>query len=99
MYKLSMTLFNDEHIEDYNYLKCLYKTIPSNIKVYHYHYSELEELISKINKEIEIDRKLEISELEAKVYAYEKIIANSNFKTILEDNKIKKKTKKRGEDK
>ena len=37
-----------------------------------------------INKEYEIiDVKKRIAELEAKVYAYEKIIANSNFAPIL----------------
>lgn len=35
-----------------------------------------------------------ISNLEAKVYAYEKIIANSNFKTILEEPKTNTNSKK-----
>ena len=50
----------------------------------------MEKLWSKeqdiINKEYEItEYKRKISELEAKVYAYEKIIANSNFAPIIRE--------------
>lgn len=38
-------------------------------------------------KNIEAEHKINTSILEAKVYAYEKIIANSNFKTVLEEPK------------
>ena len=45
-----------------------------------------------INKEYEIiEVKKRIAELEAKVYAYEKIIANSNFAPIIIDLKEKDK--------
>lgn len=44
-----------------------------------------------INKEYEITKyKEKISELEAKVYAYEKIIANSNFAPIMRKNNEEK---------
>jgi len=101
MYKLSMTMFSTKHIRDYSDLSRRYDTVPNDLKVYEYHYSELAKLISEANKEIEIeiDRKLEISELEAKVYAYEQIISNSNFKVMVEENKTKKKNKKRGKKK
>lgn len=85
MYKLSMRMFNDKHIVSYD-----------TPKKYNYTYDELFELLNEENKKIEIDRKLELSELQGKVYAYEKIIANSNFKTILEEPKTNK--KKEGED-
>lgn len=42
-----------------------------------------------IANEIFIEVKLLNAELQAKVYTYEKIIANSNFKPILEDKKLK----------
>lgn len=99
MYKLSMSIFGTKHIRDYSDLSRRYNTVPNDLKVYEYHYSELAKLISEVNKEIEIDRKLEISELEAKVYAYEQIISNSNFKVMVEENKTKKKNKKRGKKK
>ena len=38
-----------------------------------------------IAKEISIEIKLMTAELQAKVYTYEKIIANSNFKPILQE--------------
>ena len=49
-----------------------------------------------INKEYEItEYKRKISELESKVYAYEKIIANSNFAPIISNEKsdLKEKNK------
>lgn len=99
MYKLSMTMFDNKHIKNYDDYKRKYDTVPNDLKLYEYRYSELAKLISEVNKEIEIDRKLEISELEAKVYAYEQIISNSNFKVMVEKNKTKKKNKKRGKKK
>ena len=42
-----------------------------------------------ISNEI-IECKRKIAELEAKVYAYEKIIANSNFSPIMRENSEKK---------
>ena len=56
----------------------------------------MEKLWSKeqdiINKEYEItEYKEKISELEAKIYVYEKIIANSNFAPIIIDLKEKDK--------
>lgn len=45
--------------------------------------------IEKVVDEIIILYKLKNAELEAKVYTYEKIIANSNFKPILKENKNK----------
>ena len=42
-----------------------------------------------ISNEI-IEYKRKIAELEAKVYAYEKIIANSNFAPIMRENSEKK---------
>ena len=43
-----------------------------------------------INKEYEIiEAKKRIAELEAKVYTYEKIIANSNFAPIIKNDKEK----------
>ena len=42
-------------------------------------------------KQIDLEHRLEIAELEAKVYTYEKIIANSNFAPILKENKKTKK--------
>ena len=45
-----------------------------------------------INKESEItEYKIKIAELEAKIYTYEKIIANSNFAPIIIDLKEKNK--------
>ena len=45
-----------------------------------------------INKESEItEYKIKIAELEAKIYTYEKIIANSNFAPIIIDLKEKDK--------
>ena len=49
-------------------------------------------LISYYQKELEIKN----AELEAKIYAYEKIIANSNFAPILKENK-KSKNESKGE--
>lgn len=49
-----------------------------------------------INKEYEItEYKRQISELESKVYVYEKIIANSNFAPIISNEKsdLKEKNK------
>ena len=47
-----------------------------------------------INKEYEIiEYKRKISELEAKVYAYEKIITNSNFAPIISNEKSELKEK------
>lgn len=43
--------------------------------------------LNKIIENILIRYKLEVGELEAKVYTYEKIIANSNFAPILKENK------------
>ena len=45
-----------------------------------------------IAKEIDIEFKLLTAELQAKVYTYEKLIANSNFKPILEKKKSKENT-------
>lgn len=56
-------------------------------KLEKYSYSFIEETVDKI---IILHLK-EKAELEAKVYIYEKIIANSNFSPILKENKIKKK--------
>ena len=43
-----------------------------------------------INKEYEItEYKRKISELEAKIYAYERIIANSNFAPIMREISIR----------
>ena len=55
----------------------------------------MEKLWSKeqdiINKEYEItEYKEKISELEAKIYVYEKIIANSNFAPIIRKNSEEK---------
>ena len=47
-------------------------------------------LISYYQKELETKN----AELEAKVYTYEKIIANSNFAPILKENKSHKKESK-----
>ena len=54
----------------------------------------IERLLSKeqdiINKEYEItEYKRKISELETKVYVYEKIIANSNFAPIMREISIR----------
>lgn len=54
----------------------------------------IERLLSKeqdiINKEYEItEYKRKISELEAKIYVYEKIIANSNFTPIMREISIR----------
>ena len=54
----------------------------------------MEKLWSKeqdiINKEYEItEYKRKISELEAKIYAYERIIANSNFAPIMREISIR----------
>lgn len=58
----------------------------------------MEKLWSKeqdiINKEYEItEYKRKISELEAKIYAYERIIANSNFAPIISNEKSELKEK------
>ena len=50
--------------------------------------------ISRVVDNIIILYKLKNAELEAKVYTYEKIIANSNFKPILKENKSTKKESK-----
>lgn len=52
------------------------------------------EAFEDIIEKIVIKHKLLISELEAKVYTYEKIIANSNFAPILKENKNTKKESK-----
>lgn len=54
---------------------------PNSECIKHYRIEEFEDIIEKIV----IKHKLLISELEAKVYTYEKIIANSNFAPILKD--------------
>ena len=47
-----------------------------------------------INKESEItEYKIKIAELEAKIYTYEKIIANSNFAPIISNEKSELKEK------
>jgi hypothetical protein len=60
---------------------------PSDDCIKHYRITQFEDIIEKIV----IKHKLEMAELEAKVYAYEKIIANSNFLPILKENKKPKK--------
>lgn len=50
--------------------------------------------IDEIIKELQTEIKLYTANLEAKVYAYEKIIANSNFSVILKENKKTKELKK-----
>ena len=45
-----------------------------------------------VAKEISAEIKLLNAELQAKVYTYEKIIANSNFKPVLEKKKSKENT-------
>lgn len=65
-------------------------TYPSSDYIKHYRIKEFEDIIEKIV----IKHKLLISELEAKVYTYEKIIANSNFAPILKENKKPKKESK-----
>ena len=65
-------------------------TYPSNDYIKQYRIRDFENIIGKIA----IKHKLLISELEAKVYTYEKIIANSNFAPIL-----KNKNKNSGSDK
>lgn len=60
---------------------------PYSDYIKHYRITEFEDIINKIV----IKHKLEISELEAKVYTYEKIISNSNFAPILKENKKKSK--------
>lgn len=60
---------------------------PCNNYIKHYRITEFEDIINKIV----IKHKLEISELEAKVYTYEKIISHSNFAPILKENKKKNK--------
>lgn len=52
----------------------------------HTQYVGLDELIEKILTR----HRLYVAELEAKVYTYEKIIANSNFAPILKESKNKK---------
>lgn len=56
---------------------------PSDDCIKHYTIKEFENIIEKIV----IKHKLLISELEAKVYTYESIIANSNFAPILKNKK------------
>lgn len=58
-------------------------TYPSNDYIKQYRIKEFEDIIGKIV----IKHKLIIGELEAKVYTYEQIIANSNFKAILSKDK------------
>ena len=59
---------------------------PSDDCIKHYGIKEFEDIIEKIV----IKHKLLISELEAKVYTYETIIANSNFAPLLKENKFDK---------
>lgn len=61
---------------------------PYNDYIKQYRIVEFENIITKIV----IKHKLEIAELEAKVYTYEKIIENSNFASILKESKNKKKS-------
>ena len=56
---------------------------PNSNCIRRYHIKEFENII----RDIVTKHKLEIAKLEAKVYAYEKIIANSNFSAILKENK------------
>lgn len=63
---------------------------PSSDCIKQYRIKDFEDIIEKIV----IKHKLLISELEAKVYTYEKIIANSNFAPILKENKKSKKESK-----
>ena len=67
---------------------------PNSDYIQHYRVEEFEVIIDKII----IKHKLELSELEAKVYTYEKIIANSNFAPILKENKKSKKESKGDKD-
>lgn len=60
---------------------------PSSDCIKHYRIKEFEDIIGKIV----IKHELEIAELQAKVYTYEKIIANSNFAPILKDKKARSK--------
>ena len=48
-------------------------------------------IIDTILDNIEVKHKLELAELEAKVYTYEHIIANSNFAPLIKENKKEKK--------
>ena len=58
-------------------------------------YTDININTQRINLDILIEKiltrhSLYVAELQAKVYAYEKIIANSNFAPILKENKNKK---------
>lgn len=68
-------------------LMCMFEkdVYPYSDCIKHYEIKDFEDIIDKIV----IKYKLELSELEAKVYTYEKIIANSNFAPILKGNKKK----------
>lgn len=63
---------------------------PYDQYIKHYKIVEFKDIIRTIN----IKYKLELAELKAKVYTYEKIIANSNFATILVESKRNIKNKK-----
>lgn len=58
-------------------------------RIYKKHYEELIENILVKAERIKIQYATTIAELEAKTYTYEKIIANSNFASILKENKKK----------
>lgn len=50
---------------------------------------DLEEIIEAILNKYKIELAIGIAEAEAKVYAYENIISNSNFKSVLNEDKQK----------
>lgn len=53
----------------------------------------IEMILNKVER-MKIPYDLKIAELEAKVYTYENVISNSNFKPILKGNKITEKESK-----
>lgn len=89
MFKLSANIFNKYSTGKKDYIN------GKDYSIYSINLYDLNKIIDEINKDILKETERDIAELEAKVYTYETIIANSNFKPILKEPKL---TIKRGKE-
>lgn len=68
-------------------VSCTYKCDNSERNLVNVYIKQELDAVRIISNEIYTEMAITVSELQAKVYAYEKIIANSNFKPMLLANK------------
>ena len=78
---LSLKYKNESEQFEYHVISSIHRALVSN---------EIRKWFEEQNIKATIDIQTKIAELEAKVYAYEKIIANSNFAPIIGSNNMSK---------